>query len=193
MSKNDSKRTFIGFPLTVKNQQGLIDVQQQLAATINPSAKPVQMVNLHITAAFLGQTSQIDMQKIDSLISSMSFKRSSQVLESIAYWSNAKVVCIEGKANDELAHIAVKLVEVSRKLNLYQSQHAYRPHISLFRQVSSPPFEHQPISDLLNTSKPIMTTEFSPFIIDIDELILFESQTTAAGVNYIPMKSWPLI
>ncbi|MCL1066110.1 RNA 2',3'-cyclic phosphodiesterase [Shewanella olleyana] len=190
MSKNDNKRTFIGFSLSANHQQRLIDIQQQLAPQLNATATVVHSTNLHITAAFLGQTSEADIQKIDAAISLMTLKCFTQELEHIAFWPKAEVLCIEGITKIELNKIVEQLAQLANQLNLHQSQHDYRPHVSLFRHVKKPSLNQTIIDEAA-----IKTTEMIkrvPIKVDITELTLFESKSTSMGVEYLALKSWPL-
>ncbi|MCC4834158.1 RNA 2',3'-cyclic phosphodiesterase [Shewanella sp. 10N.7] len=190
MSENDNKRTFIGFSISINNQQRLIDIQQRLASHINSSATPVRNTNLHITAAFLGLTSAQDIEKIDTELSSMSLNRFSQRLEHISYWPKAKILCIEGIASIELRSIVEQLTQLTKQLNLHQSQHDYRPHISLFRHVKTPSSTQALMNEI--TTKASNMIKLAPISFDITELTLFESKSTPMGVEYLALKSWPL-
>ena len=190
MSKNDNKRTFIGFSVPTNHLQGLIDIQQQLTSQLNAAATEVHSTNLHITAAFLGQTSKADIQEIDDAISLMSLNCFTQTLESISYWPKAKILCIEGVVSIELSNIVEQLTQLTKQLNLHQIQHDYRPHVSLFRHVKIPSSTQTLMNELtINTSKMIKLT---PINFDITELTLFESKSTPVGVEYLALKSWPL-
>ncbi|WP_076543168.1 RNA 2',3'-cyclic phosphodiesterase [Shewanella sp. UCD-KL21] len=187
MTKNHHKRCFIAIALSESNRAQLSQYQQQLMPHLSIQVSAVKRENLHLTAAFLGKISPDQMLQIDRHITEQHFSVFEQPLQQLAYWPKAKVLCIQGDAEKPLAHIAHSLKSMASQLHLYQTQHAFRPHISLFRGVSEPSAHKEPLA--LVEKLPALTDATNT---KASHLTLYESLTHAQGVIYKPLKQWPL-
>ncbi|MDO6618024.1 RNA 2',3'-cyclic phosphodiesterase [Pseudomonadota bacterium] len=181
MTKNHHKRCFIAIALSESNRTQLSQYQQQLMPHLSIQVSAVKRENLHLTAAFLGKISSDQMLQIDRYITEQHFSAFEQPLQQLAYWPKAKVLCIQGDAEKALAHIAHSLKLMTSHLNLYQTQHEFRPHISLFRAVSEP----AALIDKLPALTEAINTKAR-------HLTLYESISSTQGLIYKPLQQWPL-
>ncbi|WP_394496867.1 RNA 2',3'-cyclic phosphodiesterase [Shewanella sp. ENK2] len=181
MSKSVNKRTFVGFSIGDSIANELKAQQTFIKPLVAQKAKTVAKENFHITAAFLGNTSLADRVALSRLIEAETFHAFTVSMPHIAHWPQAKLICAEGMAVDKLSYIANQLQNMAKELGLMQSQHDYRPHVSLFRHCTLPNEQ---------TSFPFLLK--APITVTATQLTLFESLNLPGGVKYLPIQHWPL-
>lgn len=183
----DSKRLFLGFSLESAEITALRGLQQKLGSCAGTDAgtvagtgagKDVPPGNLHMTLAFLGQTNSDQEAALRDEITGLSRPGFSQRLDTLVHWRGAGVVCLWGKAEDSaLIGMFEASQAIAAKLGLHQSEHRFNPHITLKRKAKV-------------FQKPEWTP--APLTLTPDALHLYHSQSTAFGVQYQILQSWPL-
>ncbi|MBT1443789.1 RNA 2',3'-cyclic phosphodiesterase [Shewanella sp. JM162201] len=186
-----AKRLFLGFSLTEQQCLAMRGLQQDLKQSSNSlncdavdceavssGGLDVTLGNLHLTLAFLGQTDAATEARLCDEITHMPKPRFHQTLDSFVHWPGAGVVCLWGKAEDSALIEMFKASQaIAAKLGLHQSEHTFNPHITLKRKAKV--FE-----------MPEWTP--APLTLTPDALHLYHSQSTAFGVQYQILQSWPL-
>ena len=140
---------------------------------------PVPAANLHMTLAFLGQTtsSQLDalVQEVDNLILPPAF---TALLNQLGYWPKPKALWLgceqTAPSHSELAN-GLNKAGLSAGLSL--AKRDYLPHLTLVRKCRK------------NPPAPFIEPSF---VMDFSEFHLFESLSTTRGVKYQRRCSWAL-
>lgn len=171
---SDAQRLFLGFALSDQEGESILKLQKHLGAP----GKPVEKANLHMTLAFLGQTSQLQRQRLEAALEGITMPKFEQRLDTLVHWRGACVVCFWGQATDSgLIDLYHGCQALCHTLGLHQSEHDFNPHITLFRkakQFSIPAWQPEPV------------------ILQPERLNLYLSNSTPAGVRYEVLHSWPL-
>lgn len=140
--------------------------------------KAVPAANFHITLAFLGlQDTQLQQKLLEDArdIKSVSFEL---IMNEPGFFSKPSILWLGP------TQIPAELLQLVEKLNLLARKHSitilhqvYRPHITLIRGMKTPP------------PAPIIPIELK---LKCDSFSLFCSRSTAQGVRYLELDSWPL-
>ncbi|MCH4294613.1 RNA 2',3'-cyclic phosphodiesterase [Shewanella sp. 3B26] len=173
----DNKRLFLGFSLNSAQTASLQRLQHGLGEGAGTGVD-VTPANLHMTLAFLGQADGTQEAALRDEITGLAKPRFRQRLDTLVHWRGAGVVCLWGKAEDSaLIGMFEASQAIAAKLGLHQSEHAFNPHITLKRKARV-------------FQKPEWTP--TPLTLMPDALHLYHSQSTAIGVQYRILQSWPL-
>lgn len=182
------QRLFLGFALNETQRMPLLQLQQCLAQQLTPHAKPVSKANFHLTLAFLGLANQSQKTLLLEAVDKLYRPRFTVQLDKLAVWPKAQVCCLKGdRVSPALALLASQAQDLAQQLQLHQSEHPFRPHVSLFRKAKSlSTFDNElPLKDLANT--PITAFTLAP-----EQLHLYLSSSGNRGVEYHILHSWPL-
>lgn len=176
------RRLFFGVTPSSSQVEQLAKVLQQLAAPL----KPVLPVNLHLTLRFLGSVEYAQAQamcrRLDALTDAAGLSEFSVHLQHVECWTGPKVLCLAGAVEDPaLVSLDAWLDQLAHEQGLAARQHPLRPHISLARHAHSA---------ALLTLEPLQTLK--PMVLVAHELRLYHSESTADGVRYRVLASWPL-
>lgn len=170
------RRLFFGVAPSAAQIEQLREVLIQLPASL----KPVLENNLHLTLRFLGQVTQPQAlalcQQLDTYSQLLALPAFAVRLEQLECWAGPKVLCLAGAVEDPaLASLDALLDQLALQQDLGARQHPLRPHISLARHARKvPPLAYTPITLIANN------------------LHLYHSESTADGVRYRVLASWPL-
>ncbi|PIW62523.1 RNA 2',3'-cyclic phosphodiesterase [Shewanella sp. CG12_big_fil_rev_8_21_14_0_65_47_15] len=181
------QRLFLGFAPTEIQRQQLGQLQHILASSLNPTAKGVTTANFHLTLAFLGRVTESQRQQLINILDVLDKPRLSVRLHQIALWPKAQVCCLKGtEVGAELALLAEQTQAIVRDLGLHVSEHAFHPHISLFRKAKNLSLAQETcLSSLPNMP-------FHELVLVPDALHLYHSASTQSGVEYRLLHTWPL-
>ncbi|MCP3128279.1 RNA 2',3'-cyclic phosphodiesterase [Shewanella sp. KJ2020] len=181
------QRLFLGFAPTEIQRQQLGQLQHILINSLNPTAKGVTAANLHLTLTFLGMATESQRQQLISLLDVLDKPRLSVRLHQIALWPKAQVCCLKGtEVGAELTLLAEQTQAIARDLGLHVSEHAFRPHISLFRKAKN-------LSLAQDTSlSSLANMPFNELTLVPDALHLYHSASTLSGVEYRLLHTWAL-
>ncbi|WP_372872757.1 RNA 2',3'-cyclic phosphodiesterase [Shewanella sp.] len=172
-----NKRLFLGFSPDNAQTASLQRLQHKLGE-VTGTGVDVTPANLHMTLAFLGQADGTQEVALRKEITGLAKPRFRQQLDTLVHWPGAGVVCLWGKAEDSaLIEMFAATQRIAAKLGLHQSEHTFNPHVTLFRKARQfQPPDWQP----------------EPLILTPDALHLYQSQSTATGVQYHILQSWPM-
>lgn len=181
------QRLFLGFAPTEIQRQQLEQLQHVVANRLNPTAKGVTAANLHLTLAFLGMVTGSQRQQLISMLDVLDKPPLSVRLNQIALWPKAQVCCLKGnEICAALALLATQTQAIAHDLGLHVSEHAFRPHISLFRKAKNLSLAQETcLSSLPNMP-------FHELTLVPDALHLYHSASTQSGVEYRLLHTWPL-
>lgn len=176
------RRLFFGVAPSASQVEQLREVLLQLPASL----KPVLESNLHLTLRFLGQVTQPQAlalcQQLNTYSQLLALPAFVVRLEQLECWAGPKVLCLAGAVEDAaLASLDALLDQLALEQGLAVRQHPLRPHISLARHARS--------TEWL-TFEPLHTLK--PMVLVANELRLYHSESTADGVRYRVLASWPL-
>ena len=168
-------RTFFALDLAPKLK---LDIEQWTDKALPAMAKKVPAANYHITLCFNGQTSQEQLQQLQSGADELSFYSFDLTLDNFGYFAKPGVCFIGCKDIPETLHkMNQKLENISQQAGLRIEKRTYKPHVTLFRKLPMPP----PIP-LLSPFFEMKVTSFS----------LYESVSGRKGVIYQPIFTWEL-
>ncbi|MGL4220897.1 MAG: RNA 2',3'-cyclic phosphodiesterase [Shewanella sp.] len=182
------QRLFLGFAPNDTQRQQLLQLQQSVTPQLTLHAKPVSKANFHLTLAFLGLANQTQKTQLIESVDKLHRPRFTVQLDKLALWPKAQVCCLKGdRVSTALALLASQAQDLAQQLQLHQSEHPFRPHISLFRKAKSlSTFDNELLlKDLANTT--ITELTLAP-----EQLHLYLSSSSDSGVEYHILHSWPL-
>lgn len=161
-----SARLFIGLTPPPAVRQQLAMARDQ--AHVQFGGKPVPADNLHLTLAFLGQTSLSRLDELTRLIDQCGFMAMTLQLAAIGSFSSAKVVWA-GLAERHIAldALAGRLRRVLQQQDFSVDAQGFNAHVTLLRKAVCP----------AHTITPTIIWRAS-------QLSLYESRSTPAGVEY---------
>lgn len=158
------------------------DALQRLLLQLSAPFVPVLASNLHLTLRFLGQVgfsqAMALCQQLDELVAEAPSTLAAFAvrLDAIECWSGPKVLCLSGDLQDPaLVALDQRLDQLALAHGLAPRQHPLRPHITLARHARSLP-----------------TLQVTPVAFSANEFHLYHSESTADGVRYRVLATWPL-
>lgn len=162
-------RLFIALPLSDEIRHTLLDVQQQMRGQ-GVRANFSRPENLHLTLAFIGETEGTDVRAAQEAVLSLTGKPFPLTLNRVGnygrlYWVGLR----QSRSLDELA-AHVRLALDARGLDY--DRKPFRPHITVARQVSSPP--------PLPITLPHLSTT-------VEQVVLFCSERVEGRLTYTPI------
>ncbi|MCI4434499.1 MAG: RNA 2',3'-cyclic phosphodiesterase [Thermoplasmata archaeon] len=172
--KNKKLRLFAGIP--IKPNQKILEIQEFFRNKYK--IKLVEPENLHITLKFIGEVDEGELEKIDSILSSIKISQFSLMLKGAGAFPNekkARVLWI-GIISEELNKLGN---EVSDKLSFYNEER-FSPHLTIGRL--------KEISNLSEDLKAFKNTEFG--IYPIDHFSLYKSTLKPDGPVYEEIKKY---
>jgi 2'-5' RNA ligase len=186
---SESRRVFVGIDFSRRFSQ-LITMLRTTASQVESDIKWISGKNLHLTLSFLGN---IDDSKITSLISDLQeVKELSKFTLSVngtgtfpdiekpkVFWLGIK------EGYDELSDIQSIIDELSSKYKKKQREEKFIPHITIGR------INPQKINRKFNVTA-FLNAVYSPIVIPINIVNLYESFLTPDGPRYRILAEFPL-
>ena len=135
--------------------------------------------NLHVTLIFLGQVPDARYDAVqqtgDACANASAFELSFDRSE---VWGRANLLCLTTSATPaQAAELAEKLRRALRDEGSETSEHEFRPHITIARDV---PRRRRPEA-------------IQPLLMKVNDFVLVESQPGPRGSRYSVMARWPLV
>lgn len=167
-------RLFVGVGLNPAQQQQMAAVLDTLPSTV----KPVSLQNLHLTLRFLGQSSESQARLLWTQLAVAVLPAFTVRLDELLCWPGPKVLCLAGAVSDPALQQLDKVIDQAAGQAGYPPpQHQLHPHVTLARHARQLP--EPPITVPLLQLQP-------------DQLHLYQSVSTPAGVRYPILASLPL-
>jgi len=167
----------------------------------------VNKQNFHMTLAFLGAVSTEMQAELESTLDSFYAINANQwpsfdvTLDTLTLWRKPQVLCLSGKSDDMNLQIAVDRCRYAAKeAGLFcgktnktktGDELTFTPHITLFRKAKRIPDDHLPQTGLLQSE--LMEESLIPVTLSPQQMHLYESVSSAKGVEYHILRSWALV
>jgi len=184
-----------------------VDVSSDSRTEYTGVGRRVNKQNFHMTLAFLGAVSDNVQADLESTLDSFYAINASQwpsfdvTLDTLTLWRKPQVLCLSGKPDDLNLQIAVDRCRYAAKeAGLFcgktdkankSSKLTFTPHITLFRKAKKIPQDHLPQTNLL--CEELMKHSLIPVTLSPQQMHLYESVSTAKGVEYRILRSWTLV
>ncbi len=140
--------------------------------------KAVPAANFHITLAFLGQQEMQLQQKLLEDARDIKGASFELTMNQLGFFSKPSILWLgPTQIPSELLQLVEKLNLLARKYSIAIPQQVYRPHITLIRDIKTPP------------PAPVIPIELK---LKCNSFSLFCSRSTDQGVRYLEIDSWPL-
>lgn len=147
-------------------------------ATLNWPAvgRPVPVQNYHLTLAFLGETSQRQLDQILEQFDQLEPEPFALVLNQIGYWPESGVLWLgPTQVPAALAALADRCGRVANRVGIKVSRKRFKPHLTLARKVTTPP------------AAAMIEQRFETLI---DGFALCESIRDRGSARYIDLSGW---
>lgn len=172
---NKTHRLFFSADLEPETQSRLIDIQD----LINPlSARPVSSQLFHITLSFLASVSDKQLESILDEIDKIEKAPFQVSLSDIIFWPKPAVLGLSISDEEQHLKYCKKQIETQlSQLNIFAfDKKKFIPHITLFRQVETPPEQTWCFNET----------------IQINSISLNLSQHKNNTIHYQTIAQWPL-
>lgn len=168
-------RTFLA---VVPDMQTCIAIDKWCALCWPLLQRRVAVHNYHVTLAFLGDTTDSQLQIIDERLDVSGCPAFELTLNDLGYWPDSAVLWLAPKqVCTEISALAQVGKRVANRAGLKVSRRNYQPHLTLARKAQSVP------------SAPLLDPDFQ-FI--VSSVQLYQSILDRDGVRYRELRSWPL-
>jgi 2'-5' RNA ligase len=157
-------------------------VRAQLEARCKPlwrngGGKAVAVENLHVTLVFLGAVIAEQRACVERAADAIHLPRFSLRLDQVGYWSRPRVMWLGAVEQPPAAvTLADALIAGVRACGLSTDDRPFQTHLTFMRKVAKRPTE----------------LAVEPLAWEVDSFALVQSQTFSEGVQYTPLRSWPL-
>ncbi len=132
--------------------------------------------NLHVTLAFMGNVDSLTEHTIRKHMSQITAEPIMIVFERLTSWSNAGILCLtSSKQPHQLIDLVEQLKVVIGEQGVELDSRPYTAHVTLARK-----------------ARPNPTVILDPICWQAINFALVESVSTAEGVDYQVLESWPL-
>lgn len=172
-------RTFFALELPAEVSMQVADWRDRQMGLVG---RPIPPANFHITLAFIGELANDSLERlclaVDAWLPLADIHGSQLQLDRTGYWPRPGIYWLGPSAWPEsLSQLAIKLRHLATGSGAKRDRNPFAPHISLFRNCSTPPPAPLGI--------PTVTLPYRHFS-------LFESRQGKTGVSYRPLQHWAL-
>ncbi len=171
MSSPTLLRLFFALPCPSEQAEAIAAWRASLPA----QGKPTQRENLHLTLAFLGMQSTDLLPHLEQIGANIQLPRFALTLDSLQCWSSGILHLAPSAPIAPLMALQQQLREQLSAIDIQLEHQTYRPHLTLARQCAALPHVAAP-----------------DFHWQVEHFALYLSESTAEGVLYRPLASWPL-
>jgi 2'-5' RNA ligase len=142
------------------------------------AGRPVAAANLHLTLAFLGDVSAEKQKALSLLAGRIPQSEFTLTLDDAGLWARSRVLWLGPRhASLGLIQLANMLRAQAARNGCYQSPQPYRPHVTLYRNVTQ------------NVAVPPPNFRWQ---YKVNEFVLYESIFKQGRTRYEPLARWPL-
>ena len=168
-------RIFIGIPLSDKLKEFIIRIQRELEDNCK-KGRFTKIENIHITLNFIGELSENKVQEIEKIINKIvgELNEFYIVVKGIGVFenNNKRLYFAKVQNNEQLISLQMQLSNELSKIGLYPERRAYKPHLTLGRNVE------------LVSGYDTEYMEENYFQEELKEVTIFESVFLKNGVEY---------
>lgn len=176
-AKSQSKRVFFALALTAREKQIVADWRSLHLPDLK---KPVATNNLHLTLRYIGNCQMDDITNLKQAANKITCPEFGFSLNTLGHFRKPRVLYLGvNQAPEQLLLLAKSvnaMVDDTSKLKSDTSTYRFTPHVTIARKVAT----------AMNVSE-----QFEIKIV-ARKFALFESVSTADGVVYTELMSWPL-
>ena len=174
-------RLFVALALPEKVAQGLLLTQSGV-----PGARWMNREQLHITLRFIGEVDEHDANAIDEALATISVPHFTLELKGVGEFGgkHPRALWAGVAASESLTRLQRKIESALQRLGLPAEERKFTPHVTLARLRATPAGR---VVDYL-TDHALYAS--GPF--DVDEFMLFSSQTTPSGSIYLAERNYAL-
>ena len=138
--------------------------------------KKAKADNLHVTLAFMGNVDETTEQAIRQCLSHITAKPITIIFDQLTSWSKASILCLtSSKPPQQIIDLVEQLIIVIGEWGVELDSRPYTAHVTLARKALPNP-----------------TIILEPIRWSAMSFSLVESVSTAEGVEYRVLESWPL-
>lgn len=177
----DTKSLFLALVLSEQTKQNVDRWRDRNLDSLGK--KPVPADNFHVTLVYIGAVTESQLQLLITKVKEVKADSFKLTINKTVYWSEPKVLHLAPTS------IPPKLIELQREVNkaieqagLPPETRTYRPHLTLYRKISSQDFEQ-----LEEDGLPEPHTS-----IDINQFAIYESVSDDNGVHYEQVEAFGL-
>lgn len=168
-------RCFLGFE---PSPQTKLAMQSWREKALGYFEKSVPAANFHVTAVFLGQCSDSQLDTLCNEIESYQYPSFSLNFDQLGYWAKPKILYLGcQQVPTSVIKSVNQLTTIAKRSQLNIVHRDYTPHVTIVRNNKS------------NPPAPLFEPDIS---CSFTHLHLYESVSANSGVQYLIRKSWPL-
>jgi RNA 2',3'-cyclic 3'-phosphodiesterase len=157
-------------------------LREQIGLAVHPlldsrNARPIPLLNLHITLAFLGSVSEGALADIVDAANQISAEPFHFTIDHLVTWRRSHIACLTIEPTPPLLAVLVERLRFSllaRKVEADRKE--FKAHVTVARDWREEGLD-QPIG---------------PFVWSAEEFVLVESRAGRAGSEYTIIERWPL-
>jgi 2'-5' RNA ligase len=172
-------RVFFGLDLDATTTLQIADWRDRQVAC---DGRPVPPANFHITLAFIGQISDIAIERlchsVDVWLAHTKVCGARLNLDCTGYWQKPGIYWLGATSwPDQLEHLAVKLGNLASAVGGKRDRKPFQPHVTLYRRCHT---------------APVAPLDIPTIALDYQHCTLFESRQGKRGVSYHVLQDWNL-
>lgn len=161
-----AQRLFVALPPPAATRQALAQLQELLAP--GPEARRIDTKSLHITLAFLGQTSQEKIEILQNILQRTAWPQGKITLDRVGAFPRAGVIWAGCSARcTELENMVSQVRKALQANHLSFDEKPFQAHVTLFRK-----------------AQPMQAHIEPPIAWPMDRPRLYASISTLQGVEY---------
>lgn len=174
---SNGRRLFFAFWPTDEFRAELVAATQKLARDSGGRVIPPE--NLHVTLLFLGQVANARFDAVQQAADAFTHAPALELsFDRAEVWGRANLLALTTSTTPPAAAaLADKLGQSLRDELSEKSEHDFRPHITLAR-------------DLPRRRRPEPT---QPLLMQVNDFVLVESRPGPGGSQYSVLRRWPLV
>jgi 2'-5' RNA ligase len=157
-------------------------LREQIGSAVQPildgrKARPIPLINLHITLAFLGSVPEAALADILAAANQTSADRFDFTIDHLETWRRSHIACLTIEPTPAPLAVLVERLRFSllaRKVEADQKE--FKAHVTVARDWREEGLERR----------------VGPFVWSAEEFVLVESQAGSTGSQYSIVQRWPL-
>lgn len=175
---SNGRRLFFAFWPTDAFRDQIVAATQSMARDSGGRVIPPE--NLHVTSLFLGQVADARFDAVQQAAEACADASAFELtFDRVEVWGRANLLCLTTSAIPPAARtLADRLRRSLRDEVIATSEHEFRPHITLARDLPRGAAIAPPLQ---------------PLLMKVNDFVLVESRPGRRGSEYSQLRRWPLI
>lgn len=172
---NASLRLFFAIQPGKQAQKSLADIARKQAAEYG--GRYIKQNNIHLTLIFLGQFDKHKLERLYTAVKNITAKPFELQINQICFWKQNQIIYAQANNHPDELFALTDAIKTALTTAEFKFDHRrFKPHITLVRKATN----HKSI--YLN----------KPITWQVNEWLLMQSKHTDLGIQYIPIRRWPL-